>query len=93
MNRDTLAVMMYRAFVMSATTSPSPQVSTPPPSATPNTPTPTPATPTPIPATTTTSQTSTTTSPAKTGPEVPLVGAGGLGLLFLARYLVRRKIK
>lgn len=51
---------------------------------------------TPIPAkttpTTTPSAPKTTTTSATTGPEIPIAGGGILGLLFLTRYLVNRKI-
>ena len=48
---------------------------------------------TPAAQTSTSTGAGTTSKPAKTGAEVPLAGAGLLSVLFLARYLVGRKIK
>ena len=106
--RDQLAVLTYNAYLKTTPSSPiitSPSQIVPSPS--PKTPTasptvtvtPTPTitptvTPTPTPTTTTpTTTTGTTTTPAKTGAEVPLAGGGVLGLLFLVRYLVGKRIK
>ncbi len=102
LSRAALAVFVYNAYIKVAGVSPSPQPSTPTPA--PSTPTPTPTasetlTPTPTPTTTTTTTTTTTgtgtgtTGTAKTGPEIPLLGGGLLGALFLVRYLVGRKVR
>lgn len=102
LTRAVLAVFLYNAYLKTSTTSPvtspaaSPKTPTPSPTVTVTpTPTPTPTvTATPAPTTTTTTTTTTTsTTPAKTGAEVPLAGGGVLGLLFLVRYLVGRKLK
>ena len=94
LSRAGLAVFLYNGYlkplVVSPQPSPEPSPSTPVPSPSPSaeiSPTPT------LTATPTVTTSPTTTKPAKTGPEIPLLGGGLLGLLFLARYLVGRKLK
>lgn len=102
LSRASEAVFICRAYLCGPFINNSPSAPTSPkvspstvlsPSPTPTT-TPT-LTPTPTPAASQAAVTTTTTptTTAKTGAELPLAGGGALGLLFLVRYLVGKRIK